>query len=84
MGLGQWARQPWAIGKNIKNCAERSSLIAMYVLCTYSGTGVVAGPGQQVMNPPPTMTYGTAGPHHIEVQEFDGFGPMGTAQLGDW
>ena len=41
-------------------------------------------PGQQVMNPPPTMTYETAGPHHIEVQEFDGFGPMGTAQLGDW
>jgi hypothetical protein len=41
-------------------------------------------PGQQVMNPPPTMTYETAGPHRIEVQQFDGFGPMGTAQLGDW
>lgn len=41
-------------------------------------------PGQQVMNPAPTMTYETAGPNHIEVQEFDGFGPMGTAQLGDW
>ena len=40
--------------------------------------------GQQLMNPPPTMTYETAGPHHIEVQQFDGFGPMGTAQLGDW
>jgi hypothetical protein len=43
-----------------------------------------AQPGQQVMNPAPTMTYETAGPHHIEVQEFDGFGPMGVAQLGDW
>jgi hypothetical protein len=41
-------------------------------------------PGQQVMNPPPTMTYETAGPQHIEVDQFDGFGPMGTAQLGDW
>lgn len=40
--------------------------------------------GQQVMNPAPTMTYETAGPNHIEVEEFDGFGPMGVAQLGDW
>jgi hypothetical protein len=39
---------------------------------------------QQVMNPAPTMTYETAGPQHIEVEEFDGFGPMGVAQLGDW
>jgi len=36
------------------------------------------------MNPQPTMTYETAGPNHIEVDEFDGFGPMGTASLGDW
>ena len=43
-----------------------------------------AQPGQQLMNPAPTMTYETAGPQHIEVDEFDGFGPMGTAQLGDW
>jgi hypothetical protein len=43
-----------------------------------------AQPGQQVMNPAPTMTYETAGPQHIEVQQFDGFGPMGTASLGDW
>jgi hypothetical protein len=41
-------------------------------------------PGQQVMNPAPTMTYESAGPHHIEVDQFDGFGPMGTASLGDW
>ena len=38
-----------------------------------------AQPGQQLMNPAPTMTYETAGPHHIEVQQFNGFGPMGTA-----
>jgi hypothetical protein len=41
-------------------------------------------PGQQLINPAPTMTYETAGPQHIEVDEFDGFGPMGTASLGDW
>jgi hypothetical protein len=43
-----------------------------------------AEPGQQQMNPAPTMTYETAGPQHIEIQQFDGFGPMGTASLGDW
>src|SRR6266516_366205 len=41
-------------------------------------------PGQLTMNPAPTITYETAGPQHIEVEEFDGFGPMGVAQLGDW
>jgi hypothetical protein len=41
-------------------------------------------PGQQLMNPAPTMTYETAGPQHIDVEQFDGFGPMGTASLGDW
>jgi len=43
-----------------------------------------AQPGQQLINPPPTFTYEGAGPEHIEVEQFDGFGPMGTAQLGDW
>ena len=43
-----------------------------------------AQPGQQLMNPVPTMTFETAGPNHIEVDQFDGFGPMGTASLGDW
>jgi hypothetical protein len=36
------------------------------------------------MNPAPTMAFETAGPQHIEVEQFDGFGPMGTASLGDW
>src|SRR5216117_2279142 len=43
-----------------------------------------AQPGQQLINPAPTMTYETAGPQHIEVEQFDGFGPMGTAAMGDW
>jgi hypothetical protein len=41
-------------------------------------------PGQQLMNPAPTMAFETAGPQHIEIDQFDGFGPMGTAALGDW
>ena len=41
-------------------------------------------PGQQLMNPAPTMAFETAGPQHIEVDQFDGFGPMGTASMGDW
>jgi hypothetical protein len=46
--------------------------------------GQPAQPGQHLMNPAPTMTFETAGPQHIEVDQFDGFGPMGTASLGDW
>jgi len=47
-------------------------------------TGQQAQTGQQLINPPPTFTYEGAGPHHVEVEQFDGFGPMGTASLGDW
>jgi hypothetical protein len=41
-----------------------------------------AQPGQQLMNPAPTMAFETAGPQHIEVDQFDGFGPMGAAAMG--
>ena len=43
-----------------------------------------AQPGQSTMNPPPTMTFQGAGPNHIVAEQFDGFGPMGTAAMGDW
>jgi hypothetical protein len=42
-------------------------------------------PGQQLIQGQslyPTLE--GAGPEHIEVQQFGGFGPMGTAALGDW
>jgi hypothetical protein len=29
-------------------------------------------------------TLETAGPNHVEVQQFGGFGPMGVDALGDW
>jgi hypothetical protein len=32
----------------------------------------------------PVFTQETAGPHNIEVEQFQGFGPMGVASLGDW
>jgi len=35
--------------------------------------------GQSLM---PTLE--TAGPNHIEIQQFGGFGPMGVNALGDW
>ena len=44
-----------------------------------------AQPGQQLIagqSLEPTLE--TAGPEQIEVQQFGGFGPMGTAALGDW
>ena len=44
-----------------------------------------AQPGQQLIGGQSLMpTLETAGPNHIEVQQFGGFGPMGTAALGDW
>jgi len=55
-------------------------------LAAQQGTqpGQLGQPGQQLMNPAPTMAFETAGPQHIEIDQFDGFGPMGTAALGDW
>jgi hypothetical protein len=42
-------------------------------------------PGQQLIQGQSLMpTLETAGPNNIEVQQFGGFGPMGTAALGDW
>ena len=45
---------------------------------------LAAQQGQQQMAGTPTMTYETAGPNHIEVQQFNGFGPMGVNTLGNW
>jgi hypothetical protein len=40
--------------------------------------------GQQQMAGTPVFTEETAGPHNIEVDQFQGFGPMGVAALGNW
>jgi hypothetical protein len=69
------------VGKQKQYDTYRKALAAQQ---TSQPAGQQAQPGQQLMNPAPTMTYETAGPQHIEVEQFDGFGPMGTASLGDW
>src|SRR5207249_6119469 len=44
-----------------------------------------AQPGQQLIAGQSLMpTLETAGQNNIEVQQFGGFGPMGTAAMGDW
>jgi len=69
------------VGKQKQFNAYKNALAAQQVSQPPNQQGQ---PGQQLINPPPTMTYETAGPQHIEVEQFDGFGPMGTASLGDW
>jgi len=69
------------VGKQAQFNAYKKALAAQQ---PSQPAGQPAQPGQQLMNPQPTMTYETAGPQHIEVDQFDGFGPMGTASLGNW
>ncbi len=46
---------------------------------------VHAQPGQSLIAGQSLMpTLETAGQNQIEVQQFGGFGPMGTAAMGDW
>jgi hypothetical protein len=69
------------VGKQKQFNAYKNALAAQQG----SQPAIQAGqPGQQLMNPAPTMSFETAGPQHIEVEQFDGFGPMGTAAMGDW
>jgi hypothetical protein len=70
------------------------AVLALMSACQSTGTsggaasqqGQAGGqPGQQLIQGQslyPTLE--TAGPNQIEVQQFGGFGPMGTAALGDW
>ena len=69
-------------------------VLALISACETTGTGggvasqqgqAGGQPGQQLIQGQslyPTLE--TAGPHNIEVRQFGGFGPMGTAALGDW
>jgi hypothetical protein len=71
-------------------------VLALISACETTGTGggvasqqgaasTGGQPGQQLIQGQslyPTLE--SAGPNHIEVQQFGGFGPMGTAALGDW
>ena len=73
-------------------------VLALISACETTGTGSGAAsqqgqaaaqtggqPGQRLIQGQslyPTLE--TAGPNNIEVQQFGGFGPMGTAAMGDW
>ena len=74
--------------------ASIGAVLASISACQSTGTGggvasqqgqAGGQPGQQLIQGQslyPTLE--TAGQQNIEVQQFGGFGPMGTAALGDW
>jgi hypothetical protein len=70
-------------GKQKQFNAYKHALAAQYAAHPASQTAAQQGQaqmaGQSLM---PTLE--TAGPNHIEVQQFGGFGPMGVNALGDW
>ena len=63
--------------------AYKHALATAYA--SHPAAQTAAQPGQQLIagqSLEPTLE--GAGPEHIEVQQFGGFGPMGTAAMGDW
>jgi len=74
------------VGRQKQYNAYKQALAAQQASQPASQQGQAGGqPGQQLIQGQslyPTLE--TAGPNHIEVQQFGGFGPMGTAALGDW
>jgi hypothetical protein len=70
------------VGRQKQFNAYKSALAAQHASQPASQQ---AQPGQQLIAGQSLMpTLETAGPNNIEVQQFGGFGPMGTAALGDW
>ena len=67
------------VGRQKQFNAYKQALAAQHVGQPASQQGQQLIQGQSLY---PTLE--TAGPNHIEVQQFGGFGPMGTASLGDW
>jgi len=65
------------VGRQKQFNAYKQALAAQPASMAQQGQGQMAG--QSLM---PTLE--TAGPNHIEVQQFGGFGPMGVNALGDW
>jgi hypothetical protein len=63
--------------------AYKHALATAYASHPAAQTAAAQGQGQMAgQSLMPTME--TAGPNHIEVQQFGGFGPMGVNALGDW
>jgi hypothetical protein len=71
------------VGKQKQFNAYKQALAAAYASHPAAQTAAAQGQGQMAgQSLMPTME--TAGPNHIEVQQFGGFGPMGVNALGDW
>jgi hypothetical protein len=73
------------VGKQAQFNAYKHALATAYASHPASHPAQAGQPGQQLIagqSLEPTLE--TAGQHNVEVQQFGGFGPMGTASLGDW
>ena len=71
------------VGKQAQFNRYKQALASAYASHPASQTAAAQGQGQMAgQSLMPTME--TAGPNHIEVQQFGGFGPMGVNALGDW
>ena len=69
------------VGKQKQFNAYKQALAAQ---SASSQPASMAQQGQSQMAGQALITTETAGPNHIEVQQFGGFGPMGVNALGDW
>jgi hypothetical protein len=71
------------VGRQKQFNAYKQALAAQYASHPASQQAAQQGQGQMAgQSLMPTME--GAGPHHIEVQQFGGFGPMGVNALGNW
>ena len=71
------------VGRQKQFNAYKNALATAYA--SHPASQHAAQPGQQLIAGQSLMpTLETAGQQNIEVQQFGGFGPMGTAALGDW
>ena len=71
------------VGKQAQFNRYKQALAAAYASHPAAQTAAAQGQGQMAgQSLMPTLE--TAGPNHIEVQQFGGFGPMGVNALGDW
>jgi hypothetical protein len=73
------------VGRQKQFNAYKQALAAQYASHPASQQASMAQQGQQQMAGQSLMpTLEGAGPEHIEVQQFGGFGPMGVNALGNW
>jgi hypothetical protein len=71
------------VGKQAQFNRYKHALATAYASHPAVQTAAAQGQAQMAgQSLEPTME--GAGPHHIEVQQFGGFGPMGVNALGDW